>query len=86
MTKRRNALAVGIATLSLGMVPTAWAAKPGPAPPPGPGFTGHNQTVTVVCDEVPPFTADANASFGQQTQVAAFNATPQDTSCEVVGP
>jgi hypothetical protein len=71
MTKRRNAVVGGLAALSLTMVPAAWAQ------PPGSVTTGHDDTVTVSCTDVPSFTADQNALFGQQTETTAFNTAPR---------
>ncbi len=46
--------------------------------------------VTVQCNGSGSFTdnfvTNANAAFGQQTEVAAFNATPNASECQVVGP
>ena len=79
MTKRRNAIVGGLAALSLTIVPGAWAR------PPAPVTTGHVDTVTVSCTDVPSFTADQNALFGQQTETTAFNTAPKhlDSSCEL---
>ena len=68
---------VGVAALSFTMVPAAWADDPRAH------YTGHDQTATVSCTDVPPFVVDANALFGQQTETTAFNATPQDSICVV---
>jgi hypothetical protein len=77
MTKRGNAVVVGLAALSLTMVPAARAGNPGPH------STGHDQTATVSCTGVSSFVVDANALFGQQTETAAFNAAPPDSTCAV---
>lgn len=77
MTTRRNVIVVGLTAVSLTMVPAAWASHSRPH------FTGHDRTVTVTCTGVPPFVADANALFGQQTQAAAFNAAPPESVCVV---
>ena len=79
MAKRRNAVVGGLAALSLMMVPAAWAQ------PPGSVTTGHDDTVTVSCTDVPSFTADQNALFGQQRETTAFNTAPKniESSCEL---
>jgi hypothetical protein len=77
MTKRRNAVIVGIAALSFAMVPAAWAGHPGPH------STGHDQTATVSCSGGTGFEVDANAFFGQQTETAAWNAGDHGTTCGV---
>ena len=77
MTKRRNAVIVGIAALSFAMVPAAWAGHPGPH------FTGHDQTATVSCSGGSGFVIDANAFFGQQTETAAFNRGDHGFTCGV---
>ena len=77
MTKRRNAVVVGIAALSFAMVPAAWAGHPGPH------STGHDQTATVSCSGGSGFVVDANAFFGQQTETAAFNRGDHGFTCGV---
>ena len=77
MTKRRNAVVVGVAALSMTMVPAAWAGHPGPH------YTGHEQTATVSCSGGSGFVVDANAFFGQQTETAAWNAGDHGTTCGV---
>ena len=77
MTKRRNAVIVATAALSLTMVPAAWAGHPGPH------FTGHEQTATASCSGGTGFVVDANAFFGQQTETAAWNAGDHGTTCGV---
>jgi hypothetical protein len=77
MTKCRNAVVVGVAALCLVVVPAAWAGHPGPH------STGHDQTATVSCSGGSSFVVDANAFFGQQTETAAFNAAPPESTCEV---
>ena len=74
MTRRRNALIVAAAGLSLTMVPAAWA---------DPQFTGHEQTATASCSGGTGFVVDANALFGQQTETAAWNAGDHGTTCGV---
>ena len=77
MAKLRNAVVVGIAALSVAMVPTAWGGHPGPH------FTGHERTATVSCSGGSFFIVDANALFGQQTETAHFNAAPPLFTCGV---
>ena len=77
MTKRRSAVVVGIAAMSLAMVPAAWAGHPGPH------FTGHDRTATVSCSGGSGFVVDANAFFGQQTETAAFNRGDHGFTCGV---
>jgi hypothetical protein len=77
MTKRRSASMVGgLAVLALA-APQAWAA------PPNPVTTGHQDTVTVNCTDVPGFTSDQNSLFGQTTETNAFNRAPHaiESSC-----
>jgi hypothetical protein len=77
MTKRRNAVVVGVAALSLTMAPAAWGGHSGPH------STSHDQTATVRCSGGSSFVVDANAFFGQQTETARFNAAPPEFTCEV---
>jgi hypothetical protein len=76
MTKRRSAVVVGVAALSLTMAPAAWGGHPGP-------HSKRHQTATVSCSGGSSFVVDANAFFGQQTETAAFNAAPLEDTCEV---
>jgi len=75
MTKRQNAVVVGVAALSLTMVPAAWAGHTEPH------YTGHERTATVSCSGGSGFVVDANALFGQQTETAAWNAADHGTTC-----
>jgi hypothetical protein len=89
----RNRLVALIATV--GLVSGAYAlpasASPPSTTPPAnkpPASTGHSSTITVECNGsgtfTPNFTTDANAQFGQETEVAAFNRTPNSSECRVV--
>ena len=91
----RNRAIVMISALTLisGAYALPAAASPPSTKPPAtrpPATTAHSSTVTVQCNGSGSFTdnfvTDANAEFGQQTEVAAFNATPNASECQVVGP
>ncbi len=75
MTKHRNAVVVGVAALSLTVVPAAWAGHSKPH------YAGHERTATVSCSGGTGFVVDANALFGQQTETAAWNAGEHGTTC-----
>jgi hypothetical protein len=77
LTKRRNALVVGVAALCLSIVPAASAHHSRPH------FTGHERTATVSCSGGSFFIVDANALFGQETETAHFNAAPPPDTCGV---
>ena len=68
MTKRRNAVVVVLAALSLTMVPAAWAGIRGRTPP---VTTRRRRSVA---PGVSSFVVDLNAYLGQQSETAAFNA------------
>ncbi len=91
---RNRAIAmVSALTLISGAYALPASASPPSTKPPGnrpPATTAHSSTVTVQCNGSGSFTdnfvTDANAAFGQQTEVAAFNRSPNASECRVVGP
>ena len=77
MTTCRNAVVVGVAALTLAMVPSAKAGHPGPH------STGHEQTARASCSGGTGFVVDGNALFGQETETAAWNEGDHGTTCGV---
>jgi hypothetical protein len=68
---------VGVVAL-LALAPAAQGAGPDVH------YTHHSQTATASCsDGGGGFTVDANALFGQQTQVDAWNRGDHGTTCSV---
>jgi hypothetical protein len=91
----RNRLGAVISTLALmsGAYALPASASPPSTKPPAsrpPATTAHSSTVTVQCNGsgtfTDNFTTDANARFGQETEVAAFNESPDPSECRVVSP
>ena len=88
--RRRCVTALGAVVLSGVFALPAVASPPATRPPASkpPATTGHSATVTVQCNGsgefTDNFTTDANARFGQQTEVAAFNRSPDPSECRVV--
>ena len=92
MRTRAIVMTIGALTL-MGAYALPASASPPSTKPPGsrpPATPAHSSTVTIQCNGSGSFTdnfvTDANAAFGQQTEVAAFNASPQPSDCQVVGP
>ena len=90
MKNRSIAVITATALLSGAFVLPAAASPPSAKPPANkpPASTGHNSTITVQCNGsgefTDNFTTDANAQFGQETEVAAFNAhSPDGSQCRV---
>ena len=90
MRNRSIAVITATALLSGAYVLPAAASPPSAKPPANkpPASTGHNSTITVQCNGsgefTDNFTTDANARFGQETEVAAFNAhSPDGSQCRV---
>jgi hypothetical protein len=90
MRNRLVGVITTVALLSGAYALPASASPPSTKPPANkpPATIGHSSTVTVQCDGsgefTDNFTTDANALFGQETEVAAFNASPDPTTCRVV--
>ena len=90
MRNRSIAVLTALALLSGASALPAAASPPSSRPPATtpPASTGHSSTVTVQCNGsgefTDNFTTDANARFGQETEVAAFNAhSPDGSQCRV---
>ena len=90
MRNRSIAVLTAVALLSGAYAVPAAASPPSSRPPATtpPASTGHSSKVTVQCNGsgefTDNFTTDANARFGQETEVAAFNAhSPDGSQCRV---
>ena len=92
MRTRLVAVISTVALMSGTYALSASASPPSTNPPANkpPATTAHSSTVTVQCNGsgtfTDNFTTDANAQFGQETEVAAFNASPDPSECRVVSP
>jgi hypothetical protein len=91
--RRRSVALVSTFTLLSGAFALPASASPPSTTPPGskpPATIGHSATATVQCNGsgtfTDNFTTDANARFGQEVEVAAFNSSPQTSECQVVSP
>ena len=90
---RNRFIVIGTVVLLSGAYVLPASASPPSTKPPAskpPATIGHSSTVTVQCNGsgtfTDNFTTDANAEFGQRTEVVAFNASPQPSECRVVSP
>ena len=89
--RNRSIAVITTAVLLSGACALPAAASPPSTKPPAnkpPASTGHSSTVTVQCNGsgefTDNFTTDGNARFGQETEVAAFNAhSPDGSQCRV---